>query len=226
MKKIILIIFLFLNLKANRTFAQFDSFYVYIETPRTFYIHTEVMADMINYFNLKKQTSNKADQNSFDELIYSQNNMTSKFATISKNNILPISLSLAKFIFESSQAAFIDTFKNSRKRDTLIFLSIVEPKQKIPKKGNAVYMKIKQLSTRRDSKYFGLTIRITSRYKNHIESDKTIQVKSILITTEDDVLSYKKGQLPFECLYYSYTHTILVYIWNELVKYGIIRKSN
>lgn len=204
--------------------AQTDTLNVYIEPPTIVTIHTEVMTDMLQYFNKKKQEITKTD--STDELTNIQRKYLRRNVDFEQDNIFAVSLSLTKFILESSQSIFVYQKTNPNIRDTLILLKIVNLKQKILKEKSPIYIKINKLASKIEDTYYGLSLEFITRNNTGTRSIKTIQVKPRLKTTDNDPLAYQKSQTPFESLYYSYTHSILLHIWNELIKYGYVRKPN
>lgn len=204
--------------------AQIDTLNVYIEPPTIVTIHTEVMTDMLQYFNKKKQEITKTD--STDELTNIQRKYLRRNVDFEQDNIFAVSLSLTKFILESSQSIFVYQKTNPNIRDTLILLKIVNLKQKILKEKSPIYIKINKLASKKEDTYYGLSLEFITRNNTGTRSIKTIQVKPRLKTTNNDPLAYQKSQTPFESLYYSYTHSILLHIWDELIRYGLVRKSN
>lgn len=204
--------------------AQIDTLNIYIEPPTIVTMHTEVMTDMLQYFNKKKQEI--AKQDSTDELVSIQRKYLRQNVDFEQDNIFAVSLSLAKIILESSQSISVYPKTNPIIRDTLILLKIVNPKQKLLKESSPISIKINKLTSKKEDAYYGLSLEFITRNHTGTISIKTIQVKPRLKTTDNDPLAYQKSQTPFESLYYSYTHSILLHIWNELIKYGYVRKSN
>lgn len=224
-KKLCISLFAFcIFLMSKKGAAQIDTLNIYIEPPTIVTIHTEVMTDMLQYFNKKKQEI--AKQDSTDELVSIQRKYLRQNVDFEQDNIFVVSLSLAKFILESSQSISVYPKTNPIIRDTLIRLKIVNPKQKLLKENSLINIKINKLSSKKEDAYYGLSLEFITRNNTGTRSIKTIQVKPRLKTTDNDPLAYQKSQTPFESLYYSYTHSILLHIWNELTKYGYVRKSN